>query len=233
MDFLNQFSRDTIVKFVKSYTELKCYKYATDYMKYLIKSDEPLSFEERDTFFSIYLHQIDSLYDRYQTTPDANLSDKQRLDLKEETRMVVCGIFNEALELVNSIWIEKDEDPKAILDYKYFRGRMHYWKHKVSQHYQKLKDSEKQMALKCFDEISQTPDAELEAAHPTRLRAATCEVLLLTTYKGKRLRCEEAHNRGRQGFDLLDEELKRFAEVDLDFLLENIEDYKRNEVLDS
>ena len=226
MDFLNQFSRDTIVKFVKSYTELKCYKYATDYMKYLIKSDEPLSFEERDTFFSIYLRQKDSLYDQYQRIlNDANLNDKQRLDLREETRLAVYGIFNETLGLINSIWIEKNEDPKAILDYKLYRGIMHYWKHMVSQHYQKKKDDERKMALKCFDEISQTPVEELEAAHPTRLGAATYEAYLLTTYADKRLRCEEAHNRGRQGFDLLDEELKRFAEVYLDNLSDYIEYY--------
>ena len=59
---------------------------------------------------------------------------------------------------------------------------MHYWKHMVSQHYPKKEDDERKKALECFDEISKTPYEVLEAAHPTRLRAATYEALLLTTY---------------------------------------------------
>ena len=102
MDFLNNVGRNRVIGLVKSFIDLNCYHIAIDHMKFLIKSDDPLSFEERETFFSIYLRQKDSLYDRYQRISNANLSDRERLDLREETRLAVYGIINGALELVNS-----------------------------------------------------------------------------------------------------------------------------------
>ena len=56
----------------------------------------------------------------------ANLNEETRLYLKEETKLSAYKIMNEPLELVNSCWIEKGHNRKAILDYKYFRGLLHY-----------------------------------------------------------------------------------------------------------
>ena len=61
--------------------------------------EEPLGFEERNTLFSSYLGKKDHLYQQYQMLSNANLSEKQRLDQREETKLEVYGITNEALEL--------------------------------------------------------------------------------------------------------------------------------------
>ena len=99
----------------------------------------------------------------------------------------------------------------------------------VSQHNRNQKESERKKALEYFEEISQTPDGVLEAAHPTRLRAAAHEALLLPTYSDKRVKCEEAYNKGLQGRDSLKEELKPFADQDLERLLKDIESYRAQE----
>ena len=229
MAFLNQDSRDRLINVVQAAVNSRCYKSAIDHMKQLVKEDQPLNFKEREILFSIYLSQKDPYYNYYQALSNANLNDKQRLDLREETKLMFYGITNEALELVNSCWIEKDENQKAILDYKYFKGLQHYWRYMVSQHNQQQKANERNKALKYFEEISRTPDDVLEAAHPTRLRAAAHEALLLQTASDKRIKAEDALNEGKKGLIHLTGELRDLAEIDLNRLQSDVESYSEQE----
>ena len=96
----------------------------------------------------------------------------------------------------------------------------------VTQHNQKQHEIERKKALKYFEEISQTQDDVLEAAHPTRLRAAAYEALLLPTFNEKFVKSKEAHIKGMQGFQCLSKDLKGYANRDLDRLLNDMEFYK-------
>ena len=226
MAFSFQGSKDSLVHLIKGYFSTGSYKLAIDRMKQLIKMDQHLNFEERDVLFNIYLGVKNSLYNNYQMLSVANLNEKTRIDLKEETKLLVYGHMNEALELVNSCWIEKDQNRKAILDYKYFRGLLHYCKCTVSQHNQRQYESERETALEYFEEILQTPDDVLEAAHPTRLRAASHKALLLPNLNEKILKSAMAYVKGKQGLDGLNKELKGYAKRDLDRLWNDVEFYK-------
>ena len=229
MAFLNQDSRDRLINVIQAAVSSRNYQSAIDPMLQLIKEDQPLNFKEREILFSIYLGQKDPLYDYYQALSIANLDEKQLLDMREQTKLVFYGVMNDGLELVNSYWIEKDKDQKAVLDYKYFKGLLHYWRYMVSQHNQQQKANERNKALKYFEEISRTPDDVLEAAHPTRLRAAAHEALLLQTASDKRFKAEEAYTKGKEGLDHLKGKLKDLANLDLDRLLKDIKSYKEEE----
>ena len=222
---MSQFDRSELVSLAESCYQNDVFRDVIDYMKEVIKMGTPLNFYERILTFDSYSLLIKPFFNNFYSWQNSNLNDKLRTELQTKARTAINRICDEAIQLLDSYWVKRDDSNEAVTHYKCFKAIAYHYKAFVASGEDKEHLISK--ALELYEEASKFAAENLNPAHPDRLLIAYnfshFYYEVLNSVDKALAISREAYEKGQPCFSELSKDLKYHAEKFLKWLSELID----------
>ena len=124
------FDRKDLISLATICLDLGLFKDSIAYWKLVVKMSTPLNEDERTLLFVSYMNISRDLRNfRCKLMDKENVQESFLSELLGKIDRKHDKICDEAIELIDSYWVKRDENPESVVDYNFF---------KVTQHYDKL-----------------------------------------------------------------------------------------------
>ena len=226
---MSQFDRNELVNLAEKCSEKGCHEDVISYMKEVVKMGTPLNYKERNMVFYSYNELIlpyVNLYDSYKYSSYSDEKLRREINLKAQS--VTNRISDEIIQLLNSYWVKRDNNIKAVAHYKCFLAEQHDYKASVTSDSNRELNISKASSL--FEEAYEIANKILNPAHPVVIDVAISYsdfIFCLLGSVDKALNIStEALNKAETKLPELPDELKSWANEGLERLSENINKWK-------
>ena len=241
---MSQFDKSELVSLAKLPFQNGHFNDVIIYMKEVINMGTPLKFNESlfilsryyrlknpflDTLNSCKCSNLEEKYvNIYYYSETSNLNEKLLRELQIKAKTAINRISDEAIELLDSYWVKRDDSYEAIAHYKCIKAFQHNQKAYVASG--EDKENEISKALELYEEATKIANENLNPAHPVRLNFAVnfsmFHIDLLDSVENALAVLKEAYEKGQNCLDeLSDEDLKCYAEKCLGIMSEDIGDW--------
>ena len=167
---MSQFDRSELVSLADFYFKNKHYSDVLGCMKKVIKMGTPLNFQERILIFDSYYWLKDPFYKTLRASKGSKLTEQLSEEVQTKAKTAITRICDEAIELLDSYWIKRDDSNEAVAHYKCLKAIQYHTKVEVASGEDKEKKISK--ALEVYEEASKIANDHLNPAHPIRLYVA-------------------------------------------------------------
>ena len=214
---MSEFDRSELITLAESCYQNGLYSDAIGYMKEVIKMGTPLNFHERVLIFDSYMQLNKPFCNTFYSWENSNLNDKLRTELQTKSKTAINRICDEAIELLDSYWVKRDNINEAVADYKCYKANQYHDKACVASG--EYKENLISKALELYEEASKIAEEHLNPAHPVRLLIAyglsIFHYKILNSVDKALAISKEAYEKGQPCLCQLSEELKSSTEDNL------------------
>ena len=228
---MSYFDRKDLISLAKISSELGLHSDVIDYMKQVIKMSIPFNYDERNLLFSSYDCMRDNLFKLRRKVKRMKplISENVHQEIAEKIDLQFKKVCNEAIKLVESYWINRDDDAIAILQYKSFKATQYYFLVFVT-----LSDDDVNKAIENFEEASKIAEWCFSPAHPMRLSIAKqlseIQGYMLDLPEKALSTAEHAYKEGLACLHEMSEELKSKSEEYLDGLKKDVQRWELKKI---
>ena len=236
---MSDYDRKELISLANISHDIGLYNDSFDYMKQVIKMSTPLSCDERWLVYLNHKSMKDHVSKCLDSLKRISIEDHLRLAIKDKIKSKHDRISDEFIELTESYWIKRDDDPEAVIDYKFFKGCSYLEKAFFTlEIYEEDEgkdegegDNNVKKAKELFEEAFKLAKKNLSPAHLIRLFIAR-NLSETYNYMGSPddlSIAKEAYENGISHLHELDGDLKSKSEFLLDCLKNQIERFSTDD----
>ena len=217
---MSQFDRSELVTLAELSYRNGHFSDVIGYIKEIFKKGTPVSYKEERLVVDSCILLKQPFFNTLNFCDDSNLDEKIRGELQTKAKTAINRISNEAIELLDSYWVKRDDSNEAVAHYKGFKALQYHDKVLVASGEDKENLISKSLEL--YDEALEIAKNHLSPAHPVRLfitvNFSCFQYYGLHSINNSHATLKDGFENGQLCLSVLPEELKYYAETLLKYI---------------